>query len=151
MTLLTRGVGHAATFPVHFEKEKHASTGPEHARRKREGAQHAAHTAIVLNVLAILTSLILGRECKVAAFKIAALTLPIVSTPPFYQAATTEVLSFTLRVLCFIDLHLKFRFFEVLYPFDFLVDLHLRCLYLGVHLPTSPSHTCIDHACSRNE
>ena len=70
-----------------------------------------------------------------------ALDLPLLSTPSLYQAATTEFPSFTYRVPCFIYLHLKFRFCEVLYPFDLLVDLHLRCLFLEVHLLTSLCHT----------
>ena len=67
---------------------------------------------------------------------ITALTLPLLLTS-FYNAATKEVPPFALRVLCFIYLHLKFRLCEVLYAFDLLVDLHMRCLFLEVHLLTS--------------
>ena len=126
---------------AHCEKKKHANTGPEHLRRKREDARHAAHTTILLYVLAILTSLIVGRECVVVASTVTALTLPLLLTPSLYQAGTTEVPSFALRIMCFIYLQLKFILFEVLYLFDLLVDLHLRCLFLEVHLLTSLCHT----------
>lgn len=108
---------------------------------KREDAQHAAHTAILLYVPAIPTSLVVGRACVVVTSTTTALTFPLLSTQSLSQAATAEVPSFTLRAPCFI--YLKFGICQVLYSFDLLVDLHLRCLYLGVHLLTSLSHTCM--------
>ena len=52
-----------------------------HVRRKREDAQYAARTAILLYVLAILTNLIVGQACVVVTSTITALTLPLLSAP----------------------------------------------------------------------
>ena len=127
---------------VHCKEEKreerHRERHRAHVRQKRDDAQHATRTAILLCVLAILTSLIVGQAYPVVTSTTLVLTLPLLSTPSLYKAAPTEVPPPAFRVLCFIYLHLKFRFCEVLYPFDLLVDLLLRCLFLEVHLLTFP-------------
>ena len=81
-------------YPRYTVKKKNpASTAPEHVRRKREDAQHVAHTAILLSVLTILTGLIVGQVCVVVTSTITALTFPLFSAQSLYghRCATASV------------------------------------------------------------